>query len=333
MSRSKSKATVASISKSFKVIDSRIVDPKTLSIAASESEPFFDPTHRHDLPFSPALLASIAEKGVIESIAATEVDGKLWVVDGRQRTRHAVAAGLRAVPVNVVEAIGYDATDAAMAVMELNRTAQGVADIDASRTAAAFIAAGKSRESVAQAMGVTASKLDALLLLAQAAPETKEAVAEGVISTSGAAIIARKAPELQKAIIEAAVEERAALNEQAIAEGRKPEAPTGTATNIDVRKKLAEATGKDLPESAKRATEKKADKAAPGPRAGGFNKEEIGLLKEKLEAAFVRCATDKEAALYMRGALAALSAVLTGDAGAHGDKSAAMREAVAAVRA
>ena len=300
-------ATVAAVGKSFRVVESRMVDPTTLNIATDPSQPFYDPAHRHDLPISQPLMASIMEKGVVESIAVAEVDGKLWVIDGRQRTRHAVKAEVKLVPVNVCVVEGYDALDNALAVMELNRTAQGVADIDSARIAGELIAAGKDRQSVATAMGVTESKLDAFLALYKAPEVVKDAVAKGVISTSGAAIIANKPADVAEKIIADAVADRAAINAADPAKATK--APTGTASNLDLRQAAANAEGKELPASAQRNVTAK----PAGPRTGALNKQELEALVAALQAAMVAVAADKAASVEYRAAVAALQYAVTGN--------------------
>ena len=155
-------------------------------------------------------------------------------------------------------------------------------------------------------------------------------MAEGVISTSAAAIIASKPESVAKAVIADAVADRAAINAAAPAKATK--APTGTASNLDVRNSLAKVTGTALPASAQRTvTAESVDPKTAKARTGGFNQPEIAKLRELVGASLPRAGDDATRAALM-GALAVLSAVATGEGGVFADKCAMLREAIAAVR-
>lgn len=323
-------ATAVVAGRVFEFVGAESIDPKLLKLATEAGQPFYDPAHRHDLPFSPDLLASILERGVVNAVpVAVDDDGTLWIIDGRQRVRHAVAAGKTLVPIAKYKVAGYTKTDVERLIMELNRTVQGVSDLESSKIARKWIDEGLSKEEAARSMGVTASKFDAFLALSAASDVVKEAVADNTISLSAAAIIANESPEDAAKIIDRAVEIRQEINAANPGKAGKLEAKV---SNLDLRTAKAEADGKALPASAARKTD------APKPekaRTGAYNADEIGAFVKALEAAFQSHATDKEVGPVLVAVTQVLNACKSGSVDAFTARNKAadvVREAFASVR-
>lgn len=278
-----------------------------LTLIVDPQHPRFDP--RSIGPLSPEMIQSISSRGIVQPVIISE-DGE--ILDGRNRYRCAIEVGLNEVPVRVVSEskIGIaDDIDAVLASHELNAQRVAVDPMQQARDAQRALAAGKTKESVAQAMGIPVSRLDALLKLAtQATKATQAAVEQGAISVTAAEYLAPLAPAQQASVLAAA---QKLASDAAAVKGKAAKTTAGgaiVASNIDIRRALAESKGETLPESAQRKSD---DATQTGPRKGAPKKDELEAVKAAIGALFGKPLSDEEKKA-MQFAFSALAFVVDG---------------------
>ena len=306
----KTAAAVAAVeARVFDYIETRMIDPNALKVAKLPTDPFFDPTDRHELAVDPDMLVSILTRGVVQPIVAARHGDDLWIIDGRQRAATAIAARRATVPVTVYDIRGYSKLEVERLILEMNTLKQGVEAIKASKVAKQWIDSGLSRKAAAASMHITESAFDAFLAIANAPEVVKDAVVNNIISPSAVPYLST-VPEVAAKQIDRAVEIRAEIN---AANPGKAGKLTKKVSNLDVRAAVAEDEDKTLPESAVRATDAKPEKAK-GPRTGPLNAKELGDLIDALSNLAPTVATDKTASKAIMAAVEALRYAQTGNA-------------------
>lgn len=171
----------------------QFVDPKDLIIVgldtdATEEAVLYD--ERIKLEVSEDLIKNIAYYGVKSPILVRQ-DGTKWVVvDGRQRTRAARIANLRAAErgemvqkVPVLPCVGNDATITGIMVSTNEQRVDDDVLVKALK-AARMLEFGSDKSEICVAFGRTPQTINAWLRLAQAHPSVHAAIRSGQVSTS-----------------------------------------------------------------------------------------------------------------------------------------------------
>lgn len=171
----------------------QFVDPKDLIIVgldteATEGTVLYD--ERIKLEVSEDLIKNIAYYGVKSPILVRQDATKLVVVDGRQRTRAARIANLRAAErgemiqkVPVLPCVGNDATITGIMVSTNEQRVDDDVLVKALK-AARMLEFGSDKSEICVAFGRTPQTINAWLRLAQAHPSVHAAIRSGQVSTS-----------------------------------------------------------------------------------------------------------------------------------------------------
>ncbi len=295
------------------------VDPSTLIIEGCRYNPVtrefdvVDPSHplfddRMNDPIDPLNVASILVNGLQQLPTVEETPEGLRVKDGRQRTRWCCKAGKATIDVYVKPPESKeDDIDKSLLSMELNMITVAPTPLAQAKLAKRALDAGKSKESVARAMGRSVETLGALLrVLKKGSDETHRKLEDKVIDETGAAVLASRTPEQQSAILAEAA--KIAEAKEGLKEGGRSKEATATGeTKIgvrDVREAIAKLEGTEVPESWKtKAGEKVKEKEidANAPRTGSPKKDEIESIRSAVLGTFGK-GTDVENAASLAAA-------------------------------
>jgi ParB family chromosome partitioning protein len=164
------------------------------------------PRSRFDDEQTAALTASIALHGVIQPIVVrATADGAYELIAGERRLRAARSAGLSSIPAVVREATGGEPLELAL-VENVQR-----ADLNPMEEAAAYRDLierfGHSHEDVAARVGRSRVAISNALRLLDLAPETRQAIVDGLISEGhGRALAALTVLDLQRAALQVVIE-------------------------------------------------------------------------------------------------------------------------------
>ena len=183
------------------------------------------PRDRFDDEELAALSASIAAHGVLQPVIVRETaDGGYELIAGERRLRAARQAGLTTVPAVIRESTGGEALELAL-VENVQR-----ADLNPMEEAAAYRELidrfGLSHEAVARQVGKSRVAISNALRLLDLAPETRQAIVDGVISEGhGRALAALTIPELQRAVLQVVLERQLSVRQTEELVRRKREQP------------------------------------------------------------------------------------------------------------
>lgn len=207
--------------------------PEDLMIVTDPKHFLYD--ERVKLPLDENMVRNIMAFGVKEAILINKDGDNLLVVNGRQRTTHAVEAnkrlreqGKEAMKVKVLLEKGTEA-DLFGITAFTNEFRRDDSPIGKAAKAQKLIDLGKTEEEVRVVFGVSKATLDNWLALNNASAPVRKAVEGGRVSATAAAAIAQlpreqQEPELEKAIA------------------------AGTATVRETRIAVQKAKGKDVKE-------------------------------------------------------------------------------------
>jgi ParB family chromosome partitioning protein len=160
------------------------------------------PRDRFDDDELAALAGSIATHGVLQPIIVRATpDGDYELIAGERRLRAARQAGLQTIPAVVRDSSGGEVLELAL-VENVQR-----ADLNPIEEASAYRELvdrfGLSHEAVAQQVGKSRVAISNALRLLELAPETRQAIVDGLISEGhGRALAALTIPELQRAALQ-----------------------------------------------------------------------------------------------------------------------------------
>jgi ParB family transcriptional regulator, chromosome partitioning protein len=132
------------------------------------------------------LAASIKKVGVIEPIVAVKHNGKMQVVAGSRRMAAARKAGLKGVPVRVMELDEAEATAAAL-IENIQRKELGPLE-EAGAFRGWLTITGKRNKDLAEAVGLDESTISNSLRLLEAPKPVKDAVDSGEITAAHARV-------------------------------------------------------------------------------------------------------------------------------------------------
>lgn len=270
-------------------------DPRKLVLILDPSHPRFDP--RVLAPIDPVVQASIAARGVVQTITITP-DGE--VLDGRHRVRAAIAADIDEVPVRVVNAekLGVsDDVDSVLFAHEMNAVRTAADPLQQAKDAQRAIDAGKPRDVVARAMGIKESKLDALLTILNKGTEiVVRALEAGAIDTTVAEIIASRPADQQaivlataKDITKAAADAKASGDIKGKRGGKTAADGSAKVTVRDAYAAVAAVNGKSVAASYQRKSDEVVIDVTPvqsGPRTGPVKKDELAEIMKAVESLF-----------------------------------------------
>jgi ParB-like chromosome segregation protein Spo0J len=161
----------------------------------------YDP--RIEAPVAPFLVTSVGRDGILQSLLVSETpsaDGSksYKVINGKQRMRAALAAGLVLAPCIVSKATGLEALR-----LQVKANAHRIDDDLAAQTANAkrMLAAGMTLPDIAEAFGKPQDTVVSIFGIDKSATaEVKALVTDGTLDMAPAQIAARAAPEVQPVI-------------------------------------------------------------------------------------------------------------------------------------
>lgn len=181
------------------------------------------------------------------SIIEVEADaGQAYTVDGRRRVIAARYANerLRKAGKEPVLAMCHvtkgDPGDFLGISRALNAHRKDDSPLAKARDAARLLGYGKSRKEVAVIFGVKESSLDEWLAALSTSPEVQEQIEAGMVSPTAAAKLARNVPRAEQASVLRAAKEKV----EAASKGKGGKAKPAKVTVRDVKRQVAEHTGK-----------------------------------------------------------------------------------------
>lgn len=171
-------------------VNTFLVDPSALTIVTDPKHPLYD--ERVDLPLDENMVKNIMTYGVKETILVRKDGDDILVVNGRQRTKHAIEANKRLLKAGseiVQVKIGLEKGDDAEMVgimISTNRFRQDDSPLVLAKKAQRLMAFGRTPEQAATTFGVTSTAIRQWLLLLELAPAVQKAVERGEVSASAA---------------------------------------------------------------------------------------------------------------------------------------------------
>src|SRR5690606_35739974 len=176
--------------------NSYLIAPEELTIVDDPAHPLYD--ERVNLPLREDLIRSIMVHGVMQVINCRKTtEGKIEVVDGRQRVRHAIEANKRLVemgdPPVAVRMILERGEDVEMFGKTVTLNEHRVDDdvLTKASKAARLYARGKTEAEVALHFGTNVATINSWLNILEGSASLKKAIAAGIISVSAAAELAK----------------------------------------------------------------------------------------------------------------------------------------------
>lgn len=217
---------------------------------------------RIHLPVDENLVKNIMVYGVIMPVIVREEDGKLLVVDGRQRVRAAREAARRfgqsgehEVKVPIKRQRGTD--EILMGVMiSANELRRGDEILEKAAKALRLVTLQGDARGVAIAFGTSETTIRNWLSLMEALPEVRDAIKREDISASAGIELSRMPREEQKAALDLLLEERQQKKGEGAASARASEAAARGLRDVKrqmgvhrswVRKAMSTETAKKLP--------------------------------------------------------------------------------------
>lgn len=171
-----------------------VVDPLDLVLISDPAHPLYDElVHR-----KPAedMIKNIMYRGVIKPVIVTIEDGRMLVVDGRQRVMAARIAsdrleqqGLVRLRIKCVRRRG-DAHDMLVTMISANEHRHDDDPLIRAKKAARLVSLRASEDEVANCFGVTVQTIRNWLTLLELAPVVQDAVSQGVIGATAATKLA-----------------------------------------------------------------------------------------------------------------------------------------------
>lgn len=182
------------------------IDPEAVFIQDDPKGPFYD--KRIDLPIIPETLANIIALGVQVPIIVSQLDGKNYVVEGRQRVKHwreaikhwekhgepirPLLCILRQIKQNDGEFIG----------VSLNEHRQSDTPMLRIEKASRMLTLGIDEDSVANAFGISVAQLKNWLKADMLCKPVKKLIEEGKIPVTAAAKFCTLPPDEQKVAVQ-----------------------------------------------------------------------------------------------------------------------------------
>jgi len=215
-------------------------DPDMLILQTKPDGPFYD--ERHSLPLIVEMIANIVAVGVQQPIIVSTFEGKNYIVEGRQRYKHWVAALkewkrlgetpkplpciLRQIKPNDGELIG----------ISCNEHRQNDSPMLKITKAARMLAMGWDEETTANSFGITVQQLQNWLKADSLCAPVKKAIEQGKITVSAATKFAKLEPAQQKEEVEKLIESGVKPTVKAATkavQGEKPERKGWTRKEFD----------------------------------------------------------------------------------------------------
>lgn len=170
----------------------------------------YDP--RIELPIDEMMVRNIMVHGVKVPIIVTKIDGRPFVVDGRQRVRHAREANRRLLeqgePGLRVPAVDEKGNERVQQLLQIGLNELRRADdvLVKAEKARRLSDRGFDLDEIAVAFGITSQTARQWLDIDGLAEPVKAKIADGSVSATAARQVAGMAPDRQAEVIEAAVE-------------------------------------------------------------------------------------------------------------------------------
>jgi ParB family chromosome partitioning protein len=174
------------------------LEQTTVPVERIQHNPY-QPRKRFDADELASLSASVKTHGILQPLVVRQVDGQYQLVAGERRLRAALEAGLKAVPVRLVDFNDQQVLEAAL-VENIQRSdlnpiekAQGFKDY--------LDRFGMNHEQLAQRLGLARSTITNLVNLLELASEVQDALRVNQISEAHAKLLKGvKDPERQVAV-------------------------------------------------------------------------------------------------------------------------------------
>ena len=226
------------------------------TLPISRVEPRADqPRRRFDDAALEELTESIRQHGLIQPITVRSLDGGYYqIIAGERRWRAARAAGLREVPVRIIEADDRKAMELALVENLQREDLNPIEEAKGYRTLMQEY--GLTQEDAAAAVGKSRPAIANALRLLNLSPTVLELVEEGMLSAGHArALLGAEDPEVQKKLADAVLDRHLSVRqtEQLVARMAKelqktPEQPDADPVRVDyvreVEKELENALGR-----------------------------------------------------------------------------------------
>ena len=162
------------------------IDASEVSIERIARNPH-QPRKHFDLDDLASLSASVREHGILQPLVVRQVDGNFQLIAGERRLRAAQEAGLRKVPVRIVDFNDQQVVEVAL-VENIQRS-----DLNAIEKAQGFKEYidrfGVNHEQLAQRLGLARSSITNLVNLLEMAPEVQEGIRLNQISEAHAKLL------------------------------------------------------------------------------------------------------------------------------------------------
>ena len=162
------------------------VDASEVSIERIARNPH-QPRKHFDADDLASLSASVREHGILQPLVVRQVDGNFQLIAGERRLRAAQEAGLRKVPVRIVDFNDQQVVEVAL-VENIQRS-----DLNAIEKAQGFKEYidrfGVNHEQLAQRLGLARSSITNLVNLLEMAPEVQEGIRLNQISEAHAKLL------------------------------------------------------------------------------------------------------------------------------------------------
>ena len=159
----------------------------------------YNPRKSFDKESLKELADSIKQKGVLQPIGVREKDCKFEIVFGERRFRAAQMAGLKDMPVIIVDASDSEAEE--LAITE-NLQRENVNEIEEGRVYESMIKEGENVASLALKFGKSEKYIKLRLQLMQLIPAFRDLVQKGELRLNAAELISSYDSSVQKEIYE-----------------------------------------------------------------------------------------------------------------------------------
>ena len=144
------------------------------------------------------LAAAIRQYGVMEPIVVTPRADRYMIIAGERRYRASLLAGLKEMPVHIIEA--DDALVEEMALLE-NIQRQDLNDIEEARAFQSLLDRGMLKEELSSKLGKQVRYIDMRVSLLNLAPEYQAMALKGKLNHNEAYEMSRLAPEKQVIVL------------------------------------------------------------------------------------------------------------------------------------
>lgn len=205
-------------------------DPSKLTLQEDKDGPFYD--ERVTLPLVEEMVANIVSVGVQQPVIVSSFEGKLWIVEGRQRFKHWVAAlkvwkkiGETPKPLPVIIR-QIKPNDGELIGVSCNEHRQNDSPLLKITKAARMLAMGWDEETTANSFGIQVQQLKNWLKADSLCATVKKKVENGEITISAAAKFHELEPKEQIEKVQALIDSGAkptVKNAIKATSGQKPE--------------------------------------------------------------------------------------------------------------